>query len=951
MGCDLNQIKFRKSLRFKLLVASVVVEVVMLTLLVTNSVRLIGTSLGNQGMARVEEMRPILNAALSGPTAQRDYGTLQEIINEIRNQNGIAYLVVFDSSNKQIAASGWDTHRQLPELDTDLNQVDDGYFDTQAKISIAGQTYGVLHYGLSTEFLTAAKGQLLRQSLLIAATEIILSILLFALIGYWLTRHLVLLTRASEHVAAGNFDSKLPVNTPDEIGHLSHAFNTMSAAINSRIQALSESEAKFHAIADYTYGWESWLGQEGDLIWVNPSVERVTGYNADECMKMANFPSCLAVEEDRERVNLACKSALSGSGVGGVGGEFFEFQLRCKNGQVIWIAVFWQSIYAADGTSQGIRTSMLDITTRKEAEQLLLTTMVELKQADEARRLSLSNMEEERARLVALLAAMNLGILFVNSNNQVMYYNPTFLRIWMIPEEISLTGKTAEDVLNYSGNILARPDHFSKHILSVLETHEVSDSFEISTADGRLITQLSYPVRDNEGRFVGRLWIYEDITRERQTAEQLIYLAERDALTGLFNRRKLNEDLTRMLAIAKRHNTKGALIFFDLDEFKYVNDTFGHRAGDTMLIRIAGEVGSLVRHNEILSRLGGDEFALLMPDATAQEAEALAERVVRSISQIPFRFEGQNFRLTTSLGIALYPEHAVTAEELIAHADAAMYQAKESGKNAWRIYRTDLDASREMVTRLSWNDRIAHALENNLFRLHHQGVYHTDTGKLAHLEVLIRMVDENEPGRLIMPGHFIHQAEKTGRILDIDRWVIRESIALLSKSKSIPSLAVNISGRSFDEPTLPHYIAEQLKAYDVEPRRLLIELTETSAVSDLQDAERFIEALQHTGCLTCLDDFGTGFSSFAYLKHLKADVLKIDGLFIRNLPHERDNQLFVKAIVDVARGLGKTTIAEFVENAEILEMLKKFGVDMVQGYHLDKPQEDHPSIIKGLSEK
>ena len=915
----------------------------MLTMLVTNSVRLIHESLNNQGLARTAELRPLLNAALSGPLAQRDYGTLQDILNEIQSRNGIAYLAVFDNNHKLIAANGWSTHRVAPELDKDLN-VDDGFFDTQTDISIGNQKYGVLRYGLSTDFLASAKSKLLQQSLLIASAEIGLSILLLVLIGYWLTRHLILLTRASERIASGSFDVRLPVNTKDEIGQLSQAFNTMSVAINNRITALSESEAKFNAIADYTYGWESWLGIDGKLIWVNPSVERITGYTAEECMEMANFPSSLAITEDVRRVRLACNAALQGSSKE----DYFEFQLRRKNGLVIWVIVFWQSIYGTDNKPQGIRTSILDISERKESEILLQNALSELTRTDEVRRQHLASMEEERARLVALLAAMNLGILFVNAQNKVMYYNPTFLRTWMIPEDIALAGKTSEDVLNYSGNVLARPDHFSKHILSVLETHEVSDSYEIIMADGRVITQLSYPVRDNEGRFIGRLWIYEDITRERQTAEQLIYLAERDALTGLFNRRRLQDELTRLLAIAERHNTRGALIFFDLDEFKYVNDTFGHRAGDTMLIRIAGEIGALVRRNEILSRLGGDEFALLLPDATEQDAEALAERVVRAISQIPFRFEGQNFRLTTSLGIAFYPEHAVNAEELISHADAAMYQAKEAGKNAWRKYRPDLDTSREMVTRLTWNDRISSAMESGLMRLHHQGVYHAASGKLAHLEALVRMVDEQDHERLIMPGHFIHHAEKSGKILDLDRWVIHESIVLLSKSKHVPSLAVNISGRSFDEPTLPHYIAEQLKLYKVTPHRLLIELTETSAVSDLQDAERFIEALHHTGCPTCLDDFGTGFSSFAYLKHLKADILKIDGLFIRNLPNERDNQVFVKSIVDVARGLGKLTVAEFVENEDILDMLKILGVDMVQGYHLDKPQADHPAIVNAL---
>ena len=197
-----------------------------------------------------------------------------------------------------------------------------------------------------------------------------------------------------------------------------------------------------------------------------------------------------------------------------------------------------------------------------------------------------------------------------------------------------------------------------------------------------------------------------------------------------------------------------------------------------------------------------------------------------------------------------------------------------------------------------------------------------------------------------MPGHFIPYAEKSGKILDIDRWVLRESIALLARSPEIPALAVNISGRSFDEPTLPQTISELLEHNGVEPRRLMVELTETSAVADLHDAQRFIEALRRTGCTVCLDDFGTGFSSFAYLKHLNADILKIDGLFIRDLTNDHDNQVFVKAIVDVARGLRKTTVAEFVEDGETLEMLKLFGVDMVQGYHLDMPRADHTALLR-----
>ncbi len=225
-------------------------------------------------------------------------------------------------------------------------------------------------------------------------------------------------------------------------------------------------------------------------------------------------------------------------------------------------------------------------------------------------------------------------------------------------------------------------------------------AFEIQLADGRLITQQCYPVEDADGRAVGHIWMFEDVTLERQTAEQLVNLAERDSLTGLFNRHRFNEELGRMIADAQRSGTRLALLYFDLDEFKYINDRFGHRAGDAMLIRVAGDIASQVRRNEIFSRLGGDEFAILVPDASDNILRVLAERIVRSIALIKFQFEEQTLRLTTSLGIAIYPEHAGTAEELIAHADAAMYQAKDAGKNAWRVYRRDLDDSRAMVAQL-----------------------------------------------------------------------------------------------------------------------------------------------------------------------------------------------------------------------------------------------------------
>jgi diguanylate cyclase (GGDEF)-like protein/PAS domain S-box-containing protein len=790
--------------------------------------------------------------------------------------------------------------------------------------------------------------QLLNQAIVIFASN---AITIFLVAGFILVffhrlvnRHLLTVTgyvRALDPAAASAplALQRPPPQVPDEFDELTAAINRMHEKTRGALTALAESEQYFHAIADYTVDWENWISPDGRLIWVNPSVERLTGYTPQECMAMPGFPLPLVAEEDRVRIAPEFARANRGEA-----GRDIEFRLKHKDGTQRWASVSWQPIYGNPGQFLGHRSSVRDISERKRMELDMHDKVMQLEQSEAIQRRLVAQAHQEQARMSSLLSAMSIGILFEDVDSRVIYFNPAFRRIWLIPDTIDLAGRATRDAMGLSANVLARPDQFSKHVLHVLGTHEVSDAFEIVMADNRVVTQISYPVRDNEGRFIGRLWIYEDVTRERQTAEQLIYLAERDSLTGLYNRHRFQEELARMLADVERRESHGTLLFFDLDEFKYINDTFGHRAGDSMLIRVAGEVHALVRRNEIFSRIGGDEFAVLLPDTTETEAMHLAERIIRAIAQIPFHFEGQNLRLTASLGIAHYPQHGANAEELVSHADAAMYQAKEAGKNAWRVYRHDLDASREMLHRLSWNERLSNALEKDLLRLHFQGVYHAADGSLAHLEALVRMQDETDAERIIMPGHFIPAAEKTGKILDIDRWVIRESVALLKRLPRLPAIAVNISGRSFDEPTLPRYIAEQLSVQGVSPRRLMVELTETSAVSDLHDAQRFIEALRLTGCRVCLDDFGTGFSSFAYLKHLKVDILKIDGLFIRDLPNDHDNQVFVKSIVDVARGMNKITVAEFVEDAETLAMLKAFGVDMVQGYHLDMPRANHPAL-------
>lgn len=431
----------------------------------------------------------------------------------------------------------------------------------------------------------------------------------------------------------------------------------------------------------------------------------------------------------------------------------------------------------------------------------------------------------------------------------------------------------------------------------------------------------------------------------QHSLNRLQYLAQHDDLTGLFNRRSLQEELIKITSHTSRYGIEHALLFFDLDEFKYINDMYGHSTGDKVLMNCAAELVQVLNEkNTMFARIGGDEFAVLLINTDKANARNLADKILHCISRIPFQVQGKILRLTTSLGMAFYPEHATDAESLLAHADAAMYQAKTAGKNMWQVYSPDRNAAAQKIDDFSWGKKIEQALDQGLFKLYFQGIHSAKDKSLSHLEILLRMKDINNPEKVITPDRFIPHAERSGLILDIDRFVLRESINLLARSKRIPPLAVNISGRSIEDPTLAYFIVKELEVQNVEPWRLLVELTETAAVADLHDAQNFIDVLSKIGCRICLDDFGVGFSSFGYLKHLKVDTVKIDGLFIRDLINDKDNQAFVKAIIDVAKNMDKEIIAEFVENEETLLMLNAFGIDLVQGYYLSKPVSYHPSF-------
>jgi diguanylate cyclase (GGDEF)-like protein len=427
-----------------------------------------------------------------------------------------------------------------------------------------------------------------------------------------------------------------------------------------------------------------------------------------------------------------------------------------------------------------------------------------------------------------------------------------------------------------------------------------------------------------------------------EAEHNLVWLADHDPLTNLYNRRRFQEVFDRILAVSVRYQRTGALLFLDLDQFKYVNDLSGHQAGDALLLLVASSLRDAVRHSDILARLGGDEFALVLPEAGAEDAVYTANKLQHDLKQVDFAAHGRVHKINCSIGITLFPDHGNNLNDLLANADMAMYQAKEAGGGRWHLYSPDELAKELLATRAKWRERITQALIDDAFELHYQPIYDVRERRVTRYETLVRMRDN--VGRLVFPEHFIPVAEQSGQIHEIDRWVIRMAIDRVDENPGL-SLAVNLSGRVLDDPSLLGWFHSQLQQSQIDPASLIVEITETAAVANVQDAIAFMREIKGLGCRFALDDFGSGFSSFAYLKQLPVDIVKIDGAFIQNLATSKDDQLFVKALTDVAKGLGKITVAEFVEDAETLRLLETFGVDFAQGFHIGRPS-PHMAAIR-----
>ena len=548
-----------------------------------------------------------------------------------------------------------------------------------------------------------------------------------------------------------------------------------------------------------------------------------------------------------------------------------------------------------------------------------------------------SEPKSELAKLRALFrtAFSNapIGMAIVDQSERVMIANDALGGI---------VGHSAEELIGRRLHDLVEPedreiDAEDRRRLLAGELSQYVAELRLRRADGNTVWVRLTAAGDDETP-LSVIYQMEDITERQRLQDQLEYVIDHDLLTGLFNRRRFDQELDRELERHARLGQGGAVLIMDLDGFKAVNDEFGHAAGDQLLRGISAKLKERSRASDVLARLSGDEFALLLPEATREVAELVAGKLVRLVARHHVAVGSERAHVTASIGVALF--EGLDDLELLALADAAMYSAKAAGRNRFVVF--DPNEENPLSSdRFAEANQLRRALREESFVLYCQPICSlAQQRRIEHYELLIRMRGDS-PGALIAPNAFLYAAERFGLIAEIDAWVVAQAVELIAEQGRRGHrvvLAVNLSGRSIGDPALAAHVDRLLNESGIEPSCLIFELTETAAIANVETARTFIERLRRRGCSFALDDFGAGFASFYYLKTLPFDFVKIDGTFVQGLTTSLTDQLVIAAIVDVARGMGKQTIAEWVGDQPTSDLLQANGVDYVQGFHIAVPR-------------
>ncbi len=694
----------------------------------------------------------------------------------------------------------------------------------------------------------------------------------------------------------------------------SHAVRLAALAIERNLaeEALRTSEAKFRGLFEGVIEGVYQSTRDGRLVSVNSAFVKMLGYSSAE--EMYALPSSVMLYWSApDRADFVRRV----DGDGEV--RSMEVTLRRRDGTQVVALENSRGVRDGTGRIVGYEGTVSDITERKRAEQAI---------------------HAEKDRALVTLQSIGDAVITTNASGHIDYLNPVAERLsgWTLGEA---RGRAIGEVLQLIDESTRKPVAYTlDRVLIAGETSIPSDRNVLVNRRGEelAIQETASPIRNQEGAAIGAVIVFGDVTKERRLKRALSYQASHDALTGLINRREFDSRLESAVSAAQRGDAEYVLLYVDLDQFKVVNDTCGHSAGDRLLRDITSLLQTRVRASDTIARLGGDEFGLLLERCSLEQAERVADSIRQSIHSYRFLWGANSLSVGASIGVVRIARETTSAASVLSAADIACYAAKDGGRNRVQVYERDHGTNRHRE--MQWVGRIARAVEEGRLELYAQSIVPISGASVdaPFYELMVRLRDED--GSLVPPAEFIPAAERYNVMVMVDRWVVNRAIELLEgclrRTGRLPVVAVNLSGTSINDDDFLDFVMTRLSNEQV-ARALCFEITETAAVASLAKAKFFMRELKARGCRFSLDDFGSGVSSFVYLKTLPVDFLKIDGQFATHIATDAVDRSMVEAITKVGRAMQVATIAEKVESAEVLDVLKSIGVDYIQGFHLGEP--------------
>ncbi len=781
----------------------------------------------------------------------------------------------------------------------------------------------ILAWDLSYPFQQAREAAL-------GSAAVMSPVLVAAFVGLWWLLYLVLgrrlgrLTRTAELIAAGDTRERARVGGEDEIGRLGGAFNTMADSLVREQEQLRASEQRLYLAQAFAGvgSWE-WDIASGRVTWTRATARLMDLAEDDTEVTFDRYLEGIH-PDDRQRVRDAVNATLESGEPYGI-----EHRVATRDDGERWLLA--SGDVARNEQRQPLRMYGIvhDITAIKQAESALFR-------------------QKEYAQVT--LASIGDGVVTTDTAGRVAFLNPVaeYLTGW---NSNRARGRPVTEVFNIINEVTGKPaTNPVERCLREGRIVGLANHTLLLRDDGEqfAIEDSAAPIRDRDGAVMGVVLVFHDVTHARELANQLSWQATHDALTGLHNRYAFEQRLEHLAHYPEstRGRERHTLLYVDLDQFKVINDVAGHVAGDQMLRQVAGLMLEQVRDTDLLARLGGDEFGVILTHCDIEHAERVAGALHRVLDDYRFAWESRTFRVSASIGILEFHPGKQTMTELLSDADIAVYAAKNAGRRRSHVFRADDQALMRERREMDWATQISDAVDDERLELFAQAIVplarQSAAGDALSFEVLVRM--RGPEGALIPPGAFLPAAERFDLISMVDRWIITRTFSLLADhlrsrgEQSIAHCAVNLSGSTLSDESLLPFIKNQLSLHHLPAEIVCFEVTETAAISNFQSAIRFIRDLRAMGCRFALDDFGSGLSSFAYLRTLPVDYLKIDGSFVRDIAHDEVNQALVSNINAVGHLLGKRTIAEFAEDDHTIARLRELGVDYAQGYGLHRPE-------------